>query len=426
MGNVETRPQLSPTFCFLSSMLRRRLSTPDGRRLGILTDFAATLSERYPEIEWIVVTTPAGRMSLPATAAAMDALVSGGSVIPDTGLEPLSLRPHQFLVRETLLDKQVVDVQGAKVVRVNDVQFLYHWDRLHIVHVDVGLPGLSRRLGMERGVRAIASILRMKPKEELISWKFVQPLNEAGAGPVRISLRQEQIRLLHPGELADIIEELDPEERLALVRSIDTAQVADAIEEIDESVQAALIRDLDSELAADILQEMEPAAAVDVVEMLSRETQDSIMAAMEDDEREQIEILSRAEDDTAATVMTLEYLSIQASSSSSDALGHVQAKADEVGFISYVYCLDEYGRLAGVVSLRELLLADGPTPVSSLMHTRLTTVRPGDKLEDLAEAFLKFRFLALPVVEESGHLCGLITFQHSFDELLPFYRKAAG
>lgn len=150
------------------------------------------------------------------------------------------------------------------------------------------------------------------------------------------------------------------------------------------------------------------------------------MAAMEDDEREQIEILSRAEDDTAATVMTLEYLSIQASSSSSDALGHVQAKADEVGFISYVYCLDEYGRLAGVVSLRELLLADGPTPVSSLMHTRLTTVRPGDKLEDLAEAFLKFRFLALPVVEESGHLCGLITFQHSFDELLPFYRKAAG
>jgi CBS domain-containing protein/sporulation protein YlmC with PRC-barrel domain len=426
MGSVETPPRLSPTFCFLSNMLRRRLRTSDGRVLGTLSDFAATLSERYPEIEWVVISAPSGRMSLPATAAVMDALVSGASVIPDTGLEPLALRSHQFLVKEMLLDKQVVDVQGAKVVRVNDVQFLYHWDKLHIVHVDVGLPGLSRRLGLETAVRRMAAVLRMKPKEELISWKFVQPLNEAGTGPVRISLRHEQIRLLHPGELADIIEELDPEERLALVRSIDTAQVADAIEEIDESVQAALIRDLDSELAADILEEMEPAAAVDVVEMLPQETQDSIMAAMEDDEREQIEILSRAEDDTAATVMTVEFVTIPLSLTASEALDQVREKAEEVEFITYVYCLGDGGKLAGVVSLRDLITSDGSTPVSALMKTRVSTVRPGDKLEDLADAFLKFRFLALPVVEETGHLEGLVTFQHSFDELLPFYGKAAG
>jgi len=426
MNSVETQSQTAPTFCFLSNMLGRRLSSPDGRRLGTLTDFAATLTERYPEVEWVVITTRReGRMALPATAVTMGTLASGGSVIPDTGLGRFSLRPQQFLVRETLLDKQVVDVQGAKVVRVNDVQLLFHQDRLYIVHVDVGLPGLARRLGLERLVRVTATLIGKRPKEELVSWKYVQPLNETGAGPVRISLRQEQMRLLHSGELADIIEELDPEERLALVRSIDTAQVADAIEEIDESVQAALIRDLDSELAADILEEMEPAAAVDVVEMLPQETQQSIMAAMEEDEREQIELLSRAEEDTAASVMTVEYLSIPASSTASQALELVSAEAGNVEFFHYVYCLDEEGRLAGVVSLRELLVSEGGQPLAGLMRTRLTTVGPGDRLQDLSEAFLKFRFLALPVMDESGRLLGIVTFQHSFDELLPHYARAA-
>ncbi len=415
-----------PSFCFLSGMLRRRLRTPDGGPLGILADLKAALSERYPEVQSIVVAAGRNRLEIPATSANVASLAGGSGIMQDFEGTPVTLGASQFLVRETLLDRQVVDVHGAKVVRVNDVQLLCHGGRLHVVHVDIGLPGLARRLGFEKGIRSLASLMRKKPKDELVSWKYVQPLNETGAGPVRISLRQEQIRMLHPGELADIIEELDPEERLALVRSIDAAQVAEAIEETDGSVQAAIIRDLDSELAADILEEMEPAAAVDVVEMLSEETQQSIMAAMEEDEREQIEILSRAEEDTAATVMTLDFLSIPEDSTAGGALALVREKADQVEFIHYLYCLDPSGRLSGVVSLRNLILAGNGEPISSLMHSRLTTVHPDDPLEDLADAFLKFRFQALPVVDEEGVLEGVVTFQHSFDELLPFYGRASG
>jgi magnesium transporter len=331
----------------------------------------------------------------------------------------------QFLIRDMLYDKQILDVNGAKVERVNDVQILVYAERPFLVHVDVGFSGLTRRLGFEGGARSLAKLLGRPIKDELIGWKFVQPLPESATGPVQVTLRQEQIKQLHAGELADIIEELDRDERLALVRSLEPEDAANMLEEADINVQTSIMRDLDSELAADILEEMEPAVAVDVMEELPVATQQSIMAVMEDEERAQIELLAQAEDETAASLMTVDFISCSQTFTAGQALQKVKQEAEEVESITYIYCHDEQEALRGVVSLRDLILADSDAPLIDIMHLRLATLSRADDWDKVADEFMKYRFKALPVVSEAGKVEGIVTFRHSFDELLPYYHRLA-
>jgi Mg/Co/Ni transporter MgtE len=253
----------------------------------------------------------------------------------------------------------------------------------------------------------------------------VQPLPEKVTSPVQVALRQEQIRQLHAGEVADIIEDLDRDERVNLVESMDIEHAADALEEAELSVQTAIIRDLKPEKAADIIEEMEPAAAADLLDTLPPQAQKTIMEAMEADERAQMERLSRAEEDTAASLMTVEYIACPRSYTAAQAIAEVQRAAKEIESINYVYCLDDKQRLRGVVSLRDLILADAQAKLSEIMNRRLAVVRPDDDWEEVAEQMMKFRFRALPVVNDEGCIEGVVTFKHSFDELLPYYYKMA-
>jgi CBS domain-containing protein len=416
----------SSSFVYLSGLLGRRLRSGDGAHRGRITDFIATMTEKFPELAAVILGTSSGQVMLRLTPQVASAVLEGVPVEDWTEMPP-DVQPPAFLLRRSLLDRQVVDVKGAKVVRVNDLHLLCHSGRIYLVHVDIGFTGLARRLGVEGGMKKLAGILGRKTRDELITWKFIQPLTtSAGTPHVQLSLRQEQLRQMHPAELADIIEELDPGERLALVRSMDTAQLADIMEEAEENIQAAVLGSLETGLAADILEEMEPAAAVDAVEMLSEETQQKVMAAMESEEREQIEILSQAEEDTAASLMTPEYVSCRTSATVGDAMAAVRESLDQVQFISYVYCLDPEGRLLGTISLRQLLRSDPKDQILEVMNRRLAVIHPGDDFESVADEFFKFRLHALPVVDHEGRLMGVVTFEHSFDELLQHYRKLAG
>jgi len=332
---------------------------------------------------------------------------------------------QQFPVRDTLYDKQIVDINGAKVERVNDVHFFIYGDKKYLVHVDVGFTGLTRRLGLESSARLLAGVFGRQLKDEFISWKFVQPLPEKFTSPVQIGLRQEQIRQLHAGELADIIEELDRDERVNLVKSMGAEGAADALEEADIDVQTAIIRDLEPETAADIIEEMEPAAAADLMDSLPEQAQKSIMEKMEVDERTQIELLTRAEEDTAGSLMTTEFISTPVNRTVAQAMQLVKEKAAEIESINYVYCLDDDGQLIGVVSLRDLILADADTPLEEVMHRRLAALHRDDDWSEVAEQMMKYRFRALPVVDDDGRVRGIVDFKNSFDELVRYYYKLA-
>jgi CBS domain-containing protein/sporulation protein YlmC with PRC-barrel domain len=413
------------TFCFLSEVLGKKVYGPERRLLGKVTDVVATLTDKYPEIEGFVLAQRDEQLFYPALSKDFIKLAHGKSITLDVKGAPFQRGERQFLVRDTLYDKQIVDVNGAKVERVNDVQILVYAEKPFLVHVDVGFSGLTRRLGFEGGVRSLAKVFGRQVKDELIGWKFVQPLPEGVVGPLQITLRQEQIKQLHPGELADIIEELDRDERLALVRSIGAEDAADALEETDIDIQAAILRELDSELAADILEEMEPALAADAIEELPAEAQQSIMAAMEDEERAQLELLSQAEEKTAASLMTVDFVSCPETLTAAEALKRVRDCATEIEHITYVYCVNPKAALRGVVSLRDLILAEPTRPLAELMNQRLASLKAQDDWDVVADQFWKYSFKALPVLDEEGRVEGVVTFRHSFEELLSHYQKLA-
>jgi magnesium transporter len=413
-------------FCFLSDILGKRVFGRDYGYIGKVVDLVAAPSDQHPEIKGLILGRKGVKRYFPVSHIDLLGMARSRSfIVNEDQSSPSFPGERYFLVRDTLYDKQVVDINGAKVERVNDVRILFCGkEPPYLDSVDVGLTGLTRRLGWEVSLRRLTRLLLHRQlKDELIPWKFVQPFPEAVTGPIHVSLRQEEIRRLHPGELADILEELDRDERLSLVQSISAEHAAEALNETDIDVQTAILRDLDTELAADILEEMEPAAAADVIEKLPIEARESIMAAMEEEDRAQLEPLVRAEDDTAASLMTVDFLSCPQSHTCAQALEMVRKNADDIEFISYIHCLDDESRLTGVVSLRNLLIAEPKMVLGNVMNRRLASLSPDDDWETVANLFLKYHFKALPVLDTEGRVLGTVTFKHSFDELLGYLAK---
>jgi magnesium transporter len=415
-------------FRYVSEFLRRPVVDRSGHGVGRIEDLVATTGELYPSVRGLVVRLRSGERRLAAIpVGGLRALKKREPVVLDpASLQELKLDHSDFLIRDLLLDKQIVDVQGAKVERVNDVHLLLT-DRVWIVHVDVGFTGLIRRLGFEGAIRGLARMVGREPHDELISWKFVQPLIEAEevGRPIRLKVEHARIRDLHPGELADILEDLGKDERTMIVHHLGPEMVADVLEETEEDVQAAVISQLDPSVAADILEEMDPGEAADILTSLPDLQSEEIIAEVEPDERAQIESLTEYEEKTAAALMTPEFVAVAPQATVADTLDEVRRMAPEIEGIYYVYVLDEEKRLLGVTTLRSLFRAKSDQAVSEIMETRLVTVKPEDEPKEVAEVFQKYSFLGCPVVDPEGKMMGVILIKHAFDELLPEFRREA-
>ncbi len=416
------------TFRYFSEIQGRIVRDPQGRRLGKVQDLVASTSHPFPAVRGLVVRLTSGQRKLAVLPGLeLDRMAQREQVrIDPSALRDLDLEPTDFLVSDWLLDKQIVDMEGAKVRRVNDVHLLLA-DRVWIVHVDVGGLGLMRRLGFERATRRFFQAIHRPLREELISWKFVQPLaeTEEPGRPIRLKIEHARIRDLHPGELADILEDLGKEERAMIVGSLGPEAVADVLEEAEEEVQTAVISQLEPSLAADILEEMDPGEAADILTSLPDAHTEEIIAEVEAPERAQLEQLIEYEEKTAAALMTPEFVSVPLKATVGEALEEVRRLAPEIEAIYYAYVLDDDGRLKGVTTLRSLLGASPARPVEDIMEQRLVTVTPDEGLKEVAEQFQKYSFLGVPVIDADGRMMGVILFKHAVDDLLPEFKREA-
>lgn len=421
--NADNEPY---TFGFASEILRRPV-TEGGRRYGVIVDLVARRQAPYPELEGVVIRRKGQDRYLPVgdTPAALWQMKGAAAIDPARLCEPPS-GEDRFRVGDVLMDKQIVDVQGAKVERVNDVHLLTVDQRTYVVHVDVGLTGLLRRLGFERGARKVAGKFGRALKDEFISWRYVQTLQEGrGPGPIRLAVDHADLRGLHPGELAEILEDLDKEGRVAILHTVDPEVAASALEEVEPELGAAIVAQLDPEVAADIMEEMEAASAADILEEVSEEHREVIIDKMEAEEREEIERLHTYEDRTAGALMTTDFVDVPDHATVADATAAVRRWAEDVEMLNYLYLVDDEKRLVGAVSLKQLILAEPATPLRQLAGTRLVSVPPDAPWDDVAEKFYKFNFLALPVIDADDRLLGVIPFKSSFDELMPHYYREA-
>ena len=337
-------------------------------------------------------------------------------------LEPYEPSADELRLSERLLDRQIVDAEGRRVVRVNDIQIARVGDAFCVIGVDVGIAGLMRRLGLETATKAALSILKRPVPETVIPWEDVAPLQVEE--PLRLRVSREKISKLHPADIAAIVSDLDRHTGQALIESLDDETLADAMEEISEDMQVAVLSQLEPERAADILEEMAPDEAADLVADLPAETSGRILGLMEDEDSEDVQHLLAYPEDSAGGVMTTEFATVPEGLTAGEALDHLrrseEAREDES--LYYVYVIGPERDLKGVLNLRDLVLAPPQTPLAEFMIDDPITVDPLTSQQDVAHLVAKYNLLAVPVVDEQDDkkiLLGIVTVDDAVDAILP-------
>src|SRR6188472_299753 len=294
---------------YLSQAIGRPVLDADGEPLGKVDDLIVALGDRYPPVTGLVVATDRRRIFLPwSSVARFDA--AGARLSNDRiDITRFQQRPDEIRLRADLLDKQIVDIDGRKVVRVNDLRLDDVEGRLHLVAVDVGAAGLLRRLGIERGYRVLARNLRLPTPERYIDWEDVDPV-ETSVASIKLRVPHAGLTELHPADLATIIDQLAPRDRAGVLAALDDEAAADAIEEMEPETQVEVIEDLPPERAADILEEMSPDDAADLVADLSEEARAEILQLMEQDEAAEVQSLLGYPEESAGGIMTTEFIAI--------------------------------------------------------------------------------------------------------------------
>jgi magnesium transporter len=403
---------------YLSQVIGKPVRDPKGEPIGKVADLIVAIGERYPPVTGLVVRTDQRQIFLPWSS--VDSVDTDGARLATSTLDMNKFRQrrNEILLRADLLDKQIVDIDGRRVVRVNDVSLDTVSGSLRLVAVDVGAAGIMRRFGMERPYRAVARSLKVRNPERFIDWEDVDPL-ESSIAAVRLRVPHAGLASLHPSDLATIIDQLTPRDRAGVLASLDDEQVADAIEEMEPETQVEVIEDLEPDRAADILEEMSPDDAADLVADLSETAREEILALMEKDEAKEVQELLGYPEESAGGIMTTEYIALPANLTAAQSIDRLRELEPDAETIYYVYVVDTDELLVGVLSLRDLIIAKPETVISDVMIKEPITVSVLDDQDHVAGVIARYNLLAVPVVDDAGHLEGIVTVDDALDAVAP-------
>ncbi len=401
----------------LSELLGATVYDPSGAA-GRVREVTLAPAEDRSRISSLIVKTKAGNRVLPFAAIAavnggIRASTSAGEWQPANGTEGL------FLLERDLLDQQVIDVNGRKVVRVNDVDLEFDAQKdketdpdstvLRVHSVDVGARGAVRRL--LRGVapkNALHALLgRIPPRS--IPWNFVDVIETDPARRVKLKISHDGLAKLHPADIADIVEDLAPDERQAVFQTLDQETAAEALEEVEPRVQKEIVEAMDSERAADIVGEMDPDAAADLLGAMPEERSEQILVQMEPEAQQDVVELLEHKEETAAGRMTTDFLALPLNATVQNAIDSLREFEGGVEAVSTIYLVDSHGTLTGAVPLARIVLAPLTSPMLSLTQEPLVLAHEGVEENEVAELFDKYNLQTLPVVDEHNKLTGVIT-----------------
>jgi len=403
---------------YLSQAIGRPVRDGHGEPIGKVADLIVAVGGRYPPVTGLVIRTDRREIFLPWSS--VDTLDANGVRLRTQTIDigRFRQRPNEIRLRQDLLDKQIVDIDGRKVVRVNDLRLDEIKGRLHLVAVDVGAAGLLRRLGIERAWRSLAQNLHVPVPERYIDWEDVDPV-ETSIASIKLRVPHAGLAELHPADLATIIDQLAPRDRAGILASLDDEAAADALEEMDPDTQVEVLEDLDRSRAADILEEMSPDDAADLVADLSDEAREEILALMERDEAAEVQELLGYPEDSAGGIMTTEYVAVPATLTAAETIDRLRQLEPDAETIYYVYVTDDEGRLVGVLSLRDLIVARPETRIADVMIPEPVAVGVLADQDEVAQVVARYNLLAVPVVDPDGRLAGIVTVDDAMDSILP-------
>jgi CBS domain-containing protein len=336
-----------------------------------------------------------------------------GIELSEEQLTPYHDDEYMLRIGRDLLDQQIIDVTGRKVVRVNDVTMEIHrgpeGDTVAVLEVDIGIRSILRRL--LQGVLPSRWIRRLQQPiaPNSIKWELCNVVEPDPQRRLRLNISYEKLETMHPADLADIVEELGPAEREAIFETLDSEVAAEALSEVDPKMQASILESLEPEKAADIVEEMSPDQAADILGELEEETSEEILDEMDSAPKTEVRELLEFRENTAGGMMTTEYVSLHDNASVMDALAALRANEDLLESLNTLFLIDAEGRLTAAIPLARLFIASGSARLRELATESLIMVPVDERQDRVTELFDKYNLLTLPVVDEDGRLSGVIT-----------------
>jgi magnesium transporter len=404
---------------YVSDLMGKLVADVDGERIGRLQDLIVILRGEmpHPEIVALEIKRSSGTILVPFSDVAV--LIAPAISLARRLQEIVPYRPgeHDLYLAQDILDKQIIDTNGMRVVRVNDLELLRLNGHFFVANVDVGGLGLLRRLGLVKAVQWLVRRFGRELRPNIISWDAVEVLS--GSQAMQLRVPSDKISELHPADLAEIISDLSRIESSRLLESLDVRIVADTLEEIEPDFQASLVEGMPDEKVVDVLEEMAPDEAADLLAELPEERSQELLNLMEAAEAKDVRRLLAYPEDTAGGIMTTEFVAISPNLSAEQTVAILRDLADEAETIFYVYVTDDEGRLQGVFSLRDLVLARPESPVTAFMHRRVVSVNLHSSQDEVAQVVAKYNLLAVPVVDDQGRLQGIVTADDALDKIIP-------
>ena len=403
---------------FLSDIIRKPVFDPKGEITGRVKDIIVVKGDPLPKVSALIIER--GKQLFRVTWEQINLFNKRiiSTYLPASLLEPYAISEDDLLAVRDILDKQIVDANGAKVVRANDIKLEGYDDDAVLIAVDVGIRGILRRLGIERGSEGFFKLFQTRMPYNMISWNYLQPLKPK-LQSITLTVPRQMVSELHPADIADIISKVSREEGTHLFKDLDIETAAEALSELKPQMQADIINAMDAEKAADIIEEMPPDEAADVLSDLPTEKAQEILEHIEKEDAEDIQELLGHEEDTAGGLMTNEFIAYSPETTVRETIERFKKDAEEIESGYYIYVLDEQEKLIGVTSLRDLLLAEAGSRLSEIMETKLKTVPPDADEMTAAKIISKYNLLALPVVDSEGFLLGIVAIDDIIDRILP-------
>jgi magnesium transporter len=406
------------TDVYVSEILDKPIIDRYGRRAGLILDLVIGPGVHYPCILKLVI-----KVNGQLAEVAIDELSLFNRFITTMGvsedeLKPYGASPEDILIKKHILDKQILDVNGAKVVRVNDVKLGEIEGSICVSGIDVGLNGILRRIDGGKFIQKLCGVFRVPVKEQIINWHFLQSV-DPNLKNLTLTVARRQLSDLHPSDLAAILTEMPPGQSEQLLWSLDEELAGETLHELPMDVREKILKGLDKEKTADILEEMPPDEAADILGDMPEEESKELLSLMEPEDALEVGNLLGYEEDTAGGLMTSEFLDFPPDITVETAIADIRLLAPEIDFIYYIYVIDEEDHLLGVLSLKKLLTSPFTMKLEEIMTQPVKAVYLDSEQKEIADIISKYDFIAIPVLGEEGKLKGVITVDDIFDLLVP-------
>ena len=399
---------------YFSEIQNKKVYTEDEIFVGNLVDFIF-LAQDIPKITKLVLKTKTDKsLMIP-----IEFLIKiDGNIFIEKNYIAGMLENNELYLMKNLLDTQIIDIVGSKIIRVNDV-IIAQSPEYHIAGVDIGLLGILRRLKLENAVNRASRILGRTITSRFLSWGDIQPL-ELASGHVRIKKEEKRLDKIPPEDLADYLEKTNLLNVRKILNIMDEQKAADVIGELNINYQTALFKNFTYEKIAKIVSLIEPEEAADILLTLPKKKREKILSSLSTEVRHEIEYLIKLSKTPIGDILSTEYITVESHITTSRAIEIIRKETTDFGYLHYIYVVNNKKQLVGVFSLHELLLQASGTPIYKFMVQNLSVVYLTTPELVVFKKMMKYRLSTLPVLDKNKNILGVIHFDQIVDLIAHF------